>query len=74
MFRIDLNSYICYVYDMKKYLKYSLIEIFIVLSLFIIFIPKIGLGEEWTYSGANTERIQSNSGFFAKKQIQNAII
>jgi len=71
MFRIDLNSYICYVYDMKKYLKYSLIEIFIVLSLFIIFIPKIGLGEECTYSGANTERIQSFSVYPSEQYFFN---
>lgn len=56
---------------MKKRIESSLIGFLIVLLLFIAFIPRIGLGVEWTYEGANTERIQSFSVYPSEQYFFN---
>ncbi len=56
---------------MKKRLETSLIGFLLVLLLFISFIPRRSVGEEWTYNGVNTERIQSFSVYPSEQYFYN---
>ncbi|MFX1574851.1 MAG: hypothetical protein ACFFB0_19105 [Promethearchaeota archaeon] len=56
---------------MKRHIEYSLIGFLLVFFLLITFIPKTTVGHEWTYEGANTERIQNFSVYPSEQYFYN---